>query len=423
MAPSDAINQSTTNEVEIYDTDSYGRGVGKHEGKIVFVPFTVPEDIVEYRTVASQEKYDIGEAIRIIKPSPSRETPPCPYFGDCPGCSYQHLSYELELKLKGKRIASCLRKFGGTDIEEVSVMPSPVQYGYRSHVTLHLWYNGLDTWCGLIEPDQRRIVDIGECLLLPDFAKDLPGRVKQICSDLIGSYKGKLALRLPFYIDHRGKRMMLAPGRSPMRKTRRMMKVVLDAVQDAFPPDAFIERTFSGRKFRFNLLSFTQANEFLMPSLYQAAKDALGDWSGGKLLDLYSGVGVLGTISSTDAGVTFIEYSPTAVEDLKFNAGANGLANADIVEGDVVKLLPGILKKGRYSAAILNPPRNGLHKDVPELIGKSGINKLLYVSCNPATLGRDVGRFTLHGFKPDSARGADMFPRTPHVESVVVLSR
>lgn len=200
--------------IQIYDADSYGRGVGRHEGKVIFVPYTAPGDVVDCRVVHSEDRFDITELVRIVEPSERRVAPPCKYFGECPGCAFQHLEYELELEIKGKRIADCLKKFGGADIDEVTVEASPMKYGYRSHVTFHLWYNGRDTWCGLINPAKRNVIDLEQCMLLPTFARDLPGKVKKICAGLIGSYQGRFALRAPFVIDLKDRRIMFSPGRS-----------------------------------------------------------------------------------------------------------------------------------------------------------------------------------------------------------------
>lgn len=414
---------SLITNIKIYAADSYGRGVGRHEGKVVFVPFTAPGDVIDCRVVSSEDSYDIAELTRIIEPSGHRVEPPCPYFGVCPGCTYQHIEYNLELELKGKRIAECLGKFGGTDAGEVKVTGSPNIFGYRSHVTLHLWYNGDETWCGLIDVSRRKVMHIDKCLLLPQFARDLPGRVRKLCADLIGEYRGRFALRLPFIMDHVGRRVMLAPGRSPMRNVRRMMRVVFDELESAFPVVKKIQRIIYGHSFKFNPLSFTQANEALMPKLYEKARRAVASKRKGKILDLYSGVGVLGVICAGEDGVTFIEQTPSAVEDIQRNVISNGVVDATIVEADVAAVLGDILNEDEFGWVLVNPPRKGIPKEVVETLAGCSIKDMVYVSCNPATLGRDVGRLREGGFKVVSAEGVDMFPRTPHVESVVVLSR
>ena len=409
--------------VEIYGADSYGRGVGRFAGKVVFVPFAAKGDVVDCRVISRYDKYDIAALERVSKPSPFREIPPCPYFGACPGCAFQHISYDLELKMKGERIANCITKFGGAKIDEVPVSPSRDTYGYRNHVTLHLWYNGAEPDCGLIASEERRVIPIDACLLLPGFAVDLPKRASKICRDLIGAYRGRFALRLPFVFDHEGGQIMLVPGRSPMRKVRRLMRLVIEALQDAFPAKSSLVRNVAGYRFRFSPLSFTQANESLMPVLYEKARCAVHRRPGGKILDLFSGVGVLGTICAGDDGVTFIERSPTAIEDLRFNAIANKTANTTILEGDVESLLNEIIKGEEFGWVIMNPPRKGLPKNVTGIISGSMVKNLVYVSCNPATLGRDIKGFIESGFRLDTVEGVDMFPRTPHVETIAVLSR
>jgi 23S rRNA (uracil1939-C5)-methyltransferase len=264
---------------------------------------------------------------------------------------------------------------------------------------------------------------IDECLLLPKFARKLPGRVRKMCTDLIGDYRGRFALRLPFVIDHVGGRVMLVPGRSPMRKVRRMMGVVLDELESAFPVVKKLQRIISGRDFNFNPLSFTQANETLMPKLYEKARSAVAGKRRGKILDLYSGVGVLGIICAGEGGVTFVEQTPSAVEDIERNVMSNRVMDATIFEGDVDKLIDDILREDDFGWVLMNPPRKGITKHVAETLAGCKVNNIVYVSCNPATLGRDVGRLREGGFEVVSAQGVDMFPRTPHVESVVVLSR
>ena len=427
------MNQSDIiTNIEIYGADSYGRGVGRYAGKVVFVPFAAKGDIVDCRIVSRYEKYDIAAIENIVEPSPYREAPPCPYFTICPGCAFQHISYDLELKLKGERIASCLSKFAGAKSDSVPVAPSKEIYGYRNHVTLHLWYNGAEPQCGLISPEERRVIPIDACLLLPEFAVDLPKRISDICRDLVGAYRGRFALRLPFVFDHEMKQVMLVPGRSPMRKVRRMMRLVLETLQDTYPAKSSLVRNVAGRRFRFSPLSFTQANESLMPILYEKVRQAVHRMPVGKILDLFSGVGVLGTICSGDDGVTFIERSPTAVEDLKHNAIANKLANATILEGDVETLLQEVISGEAFAWVIMNPPRKGLPPNVAGTVADSAVKNLVYVSCDPATLSRDINRLMQGGFKADTPQGAfkvetvegvDMFPRTPHVETIAILLR
>jgi 23S rRNA (uracil1939-C5)-methyltransferase len=202
-----------------------------------------------------------------------------------------------------------------------------------------------------------------------------------------------------------------------------MMRLTLEALQDEFPSVASLERVIDGRHFRFNPLSFTQANESLMPELYEKAKRAMKGRPQGRVLDLFAGVGILGIICCGDYGVDFVERSSSAVEDLKRNVVTNKVPDAVILEGDAESLLDEAIEEKDYAWVIMNPPRKGLPRRIPEVLCKSAINNLLYVSCNPATLGRDIGRLKEGGFGVDFAEGVDMFPRTPHVETVAVISR
>jgi len=409
--------------IKIYAADSQGRGVGRNDGKVVFVPFTAPGDVIDCTIVKSEENFDIAELRDIIEPSPQRLNPPCKYYGECPGCSYQHIEYNLELELKGRRITECLEKFGKVDIGSVVVKGSPEIFGYRSHVTFHLWYNGSQTWCGLIDAKQRKVMDIDECLLLPKFARNLTGRVQKISADLIGEYRGRFALRLPFIIDHQTERIMLVPGRSSMHNVRRMMGVVLEELETKFPVVKKLQRIIAGKSFHFNPLSFTQANELLMPRLYETVRIAVASKRRGRILDLFSGVGVLGIICAGEEGVTFVEQTPAAVKDIQRNVMSNGVEDAMIIEGDVAEVIEDVLSDDEFGWVLMNPPRKGLPKVAAEALARCGVNELVYVSCNPATLGRDIGYLREGGFKTVSVVGIDMFPRTPHVEVVAVLSR
>ena len=409
--------------MKIYAADSHGRGVGRHEGKVVFVPFTAPGDTVDCTVVKREENFDIAQLQNIIEPSSQRLTPPCKYYGECPGCSYQHIEYNLELELKGKRIAECLKKFARVDKEDIVVRGSPEIFGYRSHVTFHLWYNGTQTWCGLIDAKKNKKMDIDECLLLPKFARNLPGRVQKLSANLIGEYRGRFALRLPFIVDHQTERIMLAPGRTPMHNVRRMMGVVLEELQAKFPVVKKLQRIITGKSFHFNPLSFTQANELLMPRLYETVRIAVASKRTGKILDLFSGVGVLGIICSGEEGVTFVEQTPAAVKDIQRNVMSNGIEDAVIIEGDVAEVIEDVLSDDKFGWVLMNPPRKGIPKVAAEALSRCGVNNLVYVSCNPATLGRDIGYLREGGFKVGFVEGIDMFPRTPHVEIVAVLSR
>lgn len=372
-----AVGQRVT--VRIHDIAFGGDGVGKHGELVVFAPFTALGEDVEVEITEVKKNFARGKVTRITSAAPERVTPECPYFGECGGCQYQHLRYETQLELKGKQVADLFERIGKFPREIVRpVVACPQPYHYRNRIMIRSQWN---------KPEQK--LNIGylrwDCGLVVDITK------------------------CPIAEPALNQEILRARANPPPKGG---IKVVLRIPPEDWdvPPDSFFQNNF-----------------FLLPKLVETAREALIAGGAKYLLDVYCGVGFFG-ISLGDAVEKFagVEIDKPAIKAAKNNALRHGRLNGEFVLGDAQELLPGLLQ--RFPAAetsiILDPPRAGVPKSAIEQLRGVGPKQIIYVSCHPATLARDLNLLCADGvFEVRSVTPLDMFPQTQHVECVADVRR
>ncbi|MBI5388737.1 MAG: class I SAM-dependent RNA methyltransferase [Verrucomicrobia bacterium] len=351
-----------------------GEGVARHEGFVVFVPFVAPGETVEAEVTEVKKQFARARLLKVLEPSAQRVPPPCRYFGECGGCQYQHLAYPAQLELKRKQIADLFERIGGFDPRVVApVAPCPQPYHYRNRIMVRSQWNKprqtLDI--GFIRHDCGLVVDVEECVIAEPVLNE---QLRQVRAH--------------------------PPPKGGI-------KVVLRAMPEDWevPKDSFFQNNFH-----------------LLPGLVEAVGAALRDSGARFLIDVYCGVGFFG-ISLAGQVEKFIgvEYDQMAVRAAKQNARRHGRTNGDFVIGNADELLPGLLKcyAPSQTAVILDPPRTGCPKKSLELLRQARPWQVVYVSCHPATLARDLNVLCADGvFELRQVAPLDMFPQTQHVECV-----
>jgi len=354
-----------------------GEGVARIEDFVVFVPFVIVGEIVEAEIAEVKKRFARAKLIRVIEPSPERVEPPCRYFGDCGGCQYQHLDYASQLRLKHKQIGDLFERIGGFDAKLVRpVIPCPQPYGYRNRIMIRSQWDkfkqGLNI--GFIRNDSRLVVDLEECKIAEPALNE---QIKQVRAHPPPKGGIKVVLRIP-------------------------------------PEGWEVPRD-----------SFFQNNFFLLPKLVETARDRLRESGTRYLVDVYCGVGFFG-IELGDLVESFvgIELDKLAIKAARLNAAARGRANAEFAAGSAEELLPGLLT--RFSAGVttvlLDPPRKGCQPETLEMLRRARPAQIIYVSCDPATMARDLNVLCAQGvFSLVQVVPLDMFPQTSHVESVADL--
>lgn len=354
-----------------------GEGVGRLEQFVVFVPFVVLGEEVEAELTEVKKHFARARLIRVIQPSPNRVTPQCRYFGECGGCQYQHIDYPRQLELKHKQIADLFERIGGFPKGVVSpVVPCPQPYHYRNRIMIRSQWNKPEQKLniGFIRADSRLVVDLDECQIAEPALNE---QIRHVRANPPPKGGLKVVLRIP-------------------------------------PEDWQVPRD-----------SFFQNNFFLLPRLVETVRDRLRDAGSRFLIDAYCGVGFFG-IAAGDLVESFlgVEVDHQAIKSARVNALKHGRTNGEFLEGRAEELLPEMLQ--RFDAAkttiLIDPPRTGCPPVGLESLRQNRPAQVLYVSCHPATLARDLNVLCADGvFELRNVTPLDMFPQTQHVECVADL--
>lgn len=393
--------------VKIEKMDDFGRGIAYIDDKVVFVPKTIVDDIVDIKIMIEKKKYSIAKVNEIINPSKLRIPFKCPYFDICGGCSLQNVEYRIELEYKLQKINNLLKK-NRINYQVKDIIKSAKRYNYRNKVSLKIE----DNIIGYYEKDTHNIVEINKCLLLNDAINDviddLP-RLSIINGSVIirSNLKGELLLII--YTDKLNK-----DGIKYLVNKHRISGIVLND-KCIFGSDFLVDK-IDDYKFKISYNSFFQVNPYICKELFKIVKDYTKDAN--NLIDLYSGVGTLSIVAKENASsVLGVEIIDNAAINAKTNAMLNGVSNISFIASDTNKIISYLEGK---DFVIVDPPRSGLTSKVIEGIKKYQVKNILYVSCDPNTLMRDLN-LLLTDYKIIEFKLLDMFPNTYHVESVCVL--
>jgi tRNA/tmRNA/rRNA uracil-C5-methylase (TrmA/RlmC/RlmD family) len=361
----------------IHDIAFGGQGVGRLDDFVVFVPFVLTGEVVEVEITEVKKRFARARLVRVLQPSPERVQPLCGYFGDCGGCQYQHIDYAAQLRLKHKQITDLFERIGGFKSQLISpVIPCPQPYGYRNRIMIRSQWDkfkqGLNI--GFIRHDNRLVVDIEECKIAEPALNE---QIRHVRADPPPKGGHKVVLRVA-------------------------------AENWEVPRD-----------------SFFQNNYFLLPKLVESARRCLQHSGSRFLLDIYCGVGFFG-IELGDLVERFVgvELDRQAVRAARANAAAHGRNNGEFIDGRAEALLPSLLDRFSASATsvLLDPPRTGCLPESLALLREVRPAQIIYVSCHPATMARDLNILCAEGvFDLVNVVPLDMFPQTQHVECVADL--
>ncbi len=364
-------------ELSIVDLAFGGEGVGRREDLVIFVPFVVPGERVLVKITEIKKSFARGILIRILETAPDRVEPRCTYFGECGGCQYQHIAYDAQVRWKHKQVSDLFQRLGGFDPSLVQpVIACPQPYGYRNRILVRSQWNkpAQKLNLGFIRQDCGLVIDIDSCAIAEPALNDaiLHWRANP-------PHKGgiKTLLRIP-------------------------------------PEDWEVPEH-----------SFFQNNFFLLPILVETVRKCIRESGVRHLIDTYCGVGFFGIeLASCVESFVGIELDAPAIRAARRNATQRGITNGEFIAADTDVALPGQLARMNpaNSAVVLDPPRTGCHPPILEVLRKTRPCQILYISCHPATLARDLKALCAGGvYELKSVTPLDMFPQTQHVECVADL--
>jgi 23S rRNA (uracil1939-C5)-methyltransferase len=410
-----------------------GRGLGRPGGRVVLVPRGHPGDRVRVRLTEVHAGWSEGALVEVLEPAPERRLSPCPYFPRCGGCADQDLSYEAQLGLKEAVLRESLARAGVAWEGPVSVHASP-ETGWRVRASLHFAAGEEGLRLGLQQEGTRRVVDVESCLQLSHRMNRAARSMHRAVLD-----------RRPLWRRLRGLGLIESLGGETLLG---WLETALDPAEAAglgelaarvpeldgfgvaagrklhwLHGPAHVEATVAGVLLRAHAHSFFQANRFLVEPLARTVLDLVPPGTS-RVIDLYAGVGLfsLPLAARGEPEVLAVEWARTAAEDARWAAKRNGLALLRVVEADVATALARVRREAG-ERILLDPPRTGVGPEVVKLLADRDPATIVYVSCDPPTLGRDLARLGERGYRPDTVHLFDLFPDTFHMESVVRLGK
>lgn len=454
-------------EFEVTDISHEGHGIGHLDELTVFVPHAVPGDRVLIRIEVLKNRYAVARLIKLIKPSPDRIEPGCIYAADCGGCTLQTLSYEAQLKLKQRQVKEALTRIGKTtSIDKIMrpILGMADPWHYRSKVQMPVSGTSKEPKIGFYAPNSHEVVDARICKVQPPVCDKILSVVRdhiRIChiepyveQDHTGLLR-HLVIRLGFATGDVMVGLVLNGTDIPNRDV--LIQSLIDAIgahEDLdFPSlhltccflnrntkrgntiqtadneiiygQGWIEEKILGLTYRISPQAFFQVNPRQTEVLFEQVIE-LADLQGKEtVLDLYCGTGSISLqLAKKARKVLGIEIVEAAIQDARVNAKLNNLSNADFLAGKAETLLPQIADNGwNPDLIVLDPPRKGCERAVIDTIVTRQTKRIIYVSCNPATLARDTAILQQAGYMIQVVQAVDLFPWTNHVETVVLITR
>lgn len=455
--------------VEITGVAAEGKSIARVDDMVVFIPYGAPGDVVNIKLDKKKRSYAEAHIVDIVKPSPDRVTPACEHFGVCGGCKWQHIPYESQLRYKRDQVVDALTRIAKVEIPEVNpTLGSKETFCYRNKLeytfSCKCWITFEDLRSGREIADRNalgfhipgafdKVLDIKKCWLQDDLSNRIRLFVRQYALAKgyefydIKAQQG-LMRTLMVRIASTGEVMLIVVFARPEQEKiddlmgaiaaefpeiTSLLYVVNQKVNDTIADQEvityrgrdYINEEMEGLQFRIGPKSFYQTNSLQAYELYKVARRMACLKPDDLVYDLYTGTGTIANFVARQVKkVVGIEYVPEAIADAKLNSEVNGIDNTIFFAGDMKDVLTNgfIEEHGRPDVMIIDPPRAGMHEDVVNVILNARPERIVYVSCNPATQARDLALMD-EFYRVEEVQPVDMFPHTHHVENVVRMTR
>ena len=433
-------------ELRIDGYSSGGDGVAHHEGRAVFVRRALMGELVSARILKASRTAVFAKIEELIEASPERNEPECEHFGKCGGCSLMHMSYVEELRYKHSRVSDALRRIGGVELELAPVVPSPEISRYRNKAIFEVGFENGVPVKGFYRERSHDIVAVSDCRI----QSHLANRAAAVVCDWMA--QNKVPDGLIRYVFCRtaadgGVQLVIVSYRRRLPESHLLVKMLCARVPElrgialcvnSAPGNAVLSgdiRTIygedqltdvlCGHEFSLSPQAFYQVNHAQAEQLYECAVAFAALGKGEHAVELYCGAGTITLALARDAGFVYgVEIVPEAVENARKNAAKNGVENVEFILGDAGDAANALAQSDTAPVVVVvDPPRKGLSPEAVATILKASPQRVVYVSCDPATLARDVKLLGGGGYAVAKAKAFDMFPRCAHVETVILLTK
>lgn len=442
-------------EIEITGLGSSGEGVGKYQGFTVFVKGALPQEIIEAKITLVKKNYAVGAIISVIKTSTDRVEPKCPVYKECGGCQLQHLSYHAQLEMKRQQVADALTRIGHLDVEVLPVIGCDNPWYYRNKMQFPAASGAEGTInIGCYAASTHSVIDADKCLIQKNANNQVLSAVRKWMQQYnITAYNEKTEKGLVRHVMsrvgvHSGEIMaVLITSEYDIPHKRELVKILQDNVKGlssviqninkkatniimgnktrVIYGSETIKDSLGALSFNISAQSFFQVNSEQAEKLYNKALEYAALTGNETVVDVYCGTGTISLYMARHAKKVYgIEIVAPAIEDAKKNAVENKCSNAEFILGDAAEKLPQLLQAGvKPDVILVDPPRAGCEERVLDAVASVKPQRVVYVSCNRASLARDMAYLAERGYKALTAQPVDMFPMTSHVETVVSLSK
>lgn len=441
--------------VEFVDFNHEGDGVARTEGGFVlFVEGAMPGDQAEVEVTRVHSRHGEARLVRLLRPAPGRIAPPCPVAGRCGGCPLMHAAYPEQLRWKEERVRQALARIGGLDeVPVASIIGMEQPWAYRNKAQFPVTMEGGRPVVGFYRRRSHDVVPADPCLIQHPLAVEVARAVRELMEELeLGAEAGgepsgflrHLVVRVSFSREEAMAILVTRERAFPAKEAfiaglRRRVPAVASVVQNVKRETgrgvmgpvsvvlwgkSHLAERIGHREFLISPDSFFQVNPEQTRRLYDVVAELAGVRLGDSVWDIYCGAGTIGLyVAREGVALRGVELSPQAVQDARLNAARNGVGDACFEAGRAEEALARWVAQGeRADVAILDPPRSGCDPRTLAAVAAAGPRRIVYVSCAPATLARDLARLRAHGYVTRKVQPVDMFPHTAHVEAVALLS-
>ncbi len=454
QASNKKFSENKNYQVEITGLTHEGQGVGKIEGFVVFVDSALPGETVTVKIVKETKSYAVGKLLKVNKPSDKRVDPFCPVFESCGGCAVQHMTYEAQLEFKRDTVLQNLKRIGGLEnvkVHDTIGMSTP--FSYRNKVQYPVGMEKNEVKIGFYENRSHNIIDSSQCDIQPEESNVIRDLVRDFCkSNKISIYDEKTGKGLLRHVMVRKgfktnelmvvlvingqklsgyeKLVSILCGRYENIKSimlninTRNTNIILGDRNICLYGQDFISDYIGKYKFNISPLSFFQVNPVQTEVLYGKALEYAQLTGNESVFDLYCGIGTISLFLSGKAKkVIGVEVVPDAIADAQKNAELNNITNTQFIVGEAEAVIPKLYAEGiRADVVVVDPPRKGCDEALLNTLVEMKPQRIVYVSCNPSTLARDLKYLSGHGFEVKEVQPVDMFPWTGHVETIIMMT-
>lgn len=442
------IEKNQEYNVDVIDQGVEGEGIAKINGFTMFINGALKGEKTKIKVLKVNKDYGFGKLLEVLEESQDREEPMCEHFKMCGGCNLQHMNYETQLNHKTNIVKTTLKKALGYEVKVNDIVGMGIPYHYRNKAQ----YPVVNNKIGFYKDRSHDLIENKECLIQNKLSDKLARIAFEVLKKhKISSYDEKTGKGMLRHIVTRigvnsGETMLMLVTNGKDLKDK---EKIVNEIRETYPEittivqninetrgnvilgqecitlygEGYIVDRLGDFKFKISPLSFYQVNPVQTEALYNIALDYAELTGEETVFDLYSGIGTISIFAASKAKKVYgVEIVEPAVEDAKINAEMNEVKNAEFIVGEAEKVIPEMYKKGITADVVfIDPPRKGCGESLLETIKEMKPKKVVYVSCNPATLGRDLKYLTENGFEIKKVQPVDMFPQTAHVECVALL--